>query len=329
MINRPNFFIVGFPKCGTTSLAAYLAEHPDILFSRHKEPHYFAFDFKHPIMRRIKTEADYLNQFKSERDGYKTVGEGSTGYVFSEVAVDEILEFAESPKFILAVRNPVDMAVSAHAEMLQSGHEDVENFAAAWRLSTARSRGQCLPKHRTETWHVCYQDFGRVGTKLAWLVSKVGWDRLKVVVFDDLVADPRAVYLDVLEFLGVDDDGRTSFERRRQRRYHAHKTVAAFVNRPPRQLVAAAMKFKRLVGVERLDIVSRLREWNLRPEEKPLSTELLYEMEEHYRPEVELLEELLDRSLGWASSEDKVEARDTAGKRCISKIIGARSTVER
>lgn len=41
---KPNFFIIGAPKCGTTSLAHYLGEHPDIFMSYPKEPFYFCPD---------------------------------------------------------------------------------------------------------------------------------------------------------------------------------------------------------------------------------------------------------------------------------------------
>ncbi|MDD9875087.1 MAG: sulfotransferase, partial [Gammaproteobacteria bacterium] len=37
---KPNFFIIGAPKCGTTSLDAWLKSHPRI-FTAVKEPNYF------------------------------------------------------------------------------------------------------------------------------------------------------------------------------------------------------------------------------------------------------------------------------------------------
>ncbi len=40
----PNFFIVGAPKCGTTSLYHYLKQHPEIYMSSLKEPRFFAPD---------------------------------------------------------------------------------------------------------------------------------------------------------------------------------------------------------------------------------------------------------------------------------------------
>ena len=42
MENWPNFFIVGAPKAGTTSLYEYLKGHPEIYMSPIKEPDYFS-----------------------------------------------------------------------------------------------------------------------------------------------------------------------------------------------------------------------------------------------------------------------------------------------
>src|SRR3954447_2840371 len=42
MARLPNFFIVGAPKAGTTSLYHYLDQHPQIYMSAIKEPHFFA-----------------------------------------------------------------------------------------------------------------------------------------------------------------------------------------------------------------------------------------------------------------------------------------------
>ena len=39
-----DFFIAGYPKCGTTSLYAYLKEHAVVFLPELKEPHFFTED---------------------------------------------------------------------------------------------------------------------------------------------------------------------------------------------------------------------------------------------------------------------------------------------
>src|SRR6056297_204893 len=98
-IKKPNFFIIGAPKCGTTSMARYLGEHPDIFFSDPKEPNFFNTDFSEKI--RITTEIkEYLKLFQGA-DKYRRVGEGTVWYFFSKEAILYILKFNPEAKFIL------------------------------------------------------------------------------------------------------------------------------------------------------------------------------------------------------------------------------------
>jgi len=89
---KPNLFILGAPKSGTTSLYAYLQKHPDIYFPHVKEPHYFAKDLPSRISNNIVTESDYLSLFKSAYN-YKYIGEASVWYLYSDLAIEHIINF--------------------------------------------------------------------------------------------------------------------------------------------------------------------------------------------------------------------------------------------
>src|SRR5215208_1272534 len=108
MPRRPNLFIIGAPKSGTTSLHRYLQEHPQIYMSRTKEPGYFAPDvegsrsdllFKHP-----DAEPEYLALFANATN-QKWVGESSTTYLMSRRAPSLIDDFAPDARLIAMVRN--------------------------------------------------------------------------------------------------------------------------------------------------------------------------------------------------------------------------------
>src|SRR5919106_4688265 len=108
----PDFFIVGAPKCGTTSLASYLDAHPQIFMSPVKEPKYFFFDA--PELRVIDRLESYQRLFaRAEPD--QLCGEASTAYLFSKAAVPAILEANPAAKIIAMVRNPLEMVVSYHS----------------------------------------------------------------------------------------------------------------------------------------------------------------------------------------------------------------------
>ena len=61
-MRKPNLFILGAPKCGTTSIAYYLNQHPEIFVSPYKEPHYFNLDSEY---RFTFSEKQYLENFKN------------------------------------------------------------------------------------------------------------------------------------------------------------------------------------------------------------------------------------------------------------------------
>jgi hypothetical protein len=138
-MRKPNFFLIGAPKCGTTSIAAWLAEHPQVYFSPVKEPMYFATDAQ---IRTIVSLEAYEQLFAGATSRHLAIGEGSTEYLRSSIALRQIMTYAGSPRFIASVRNPVEMASSFHQQVCFNGDEDVRDFEEAWRLQKPRERGE-------------------------------------------------------------------------------------------------------------------------------------------------------------------------------------------
>ncbi len=143
----PNFFIVGAPKCGTTALSEYLREHPNVFMCSPKEPKYFDFDFNYPIEW---TEKSYLNLYsKADPKRHHAIGEASVTYHYSECAISRILKLNPESKFIIMLRNPVDLVRSWHAQEIFTGQENISDF----EKGLARRRGEeagtrcsvCLP----------------------------------------------------------------------------------------------------------------------------------------------------------------------------------------
>ena len=78
---RPNFFIVGAPKAGTTSMYSYLAQHPDVYLCPVKEPNHFSVKsikkqglYYQPSL--IESEQEYLELFRGAC-GESAIGEAS------------------------------------------------------------------------------------------------------------------------------------------------------------------------------------------------------------------------------------------------------------
>ena len=86
---KPNFFIVGTPKCGTTSIYEYLRKHPEVFMPSFKEPHFFGSDLVKNNNVYIDNATKYLDLF-SNSNGKKMSGEASTHYLYSKMAAKEI-----------------------------------------------------------------------------------------------------------------------------------------------------------------------------------------------------------------------------------------------
>ena len=284
---KPNFFILGAPKCGTTSLAAWLSEHPQIYLSPHKEPHFFNTDHK----RFFNTLEKYEALFSGVTRQHIAVGEASVWYLYSAAAVSNILTYTEDAKFIVMLRNPIDMAPSLHEELVFTGREDVTDFAEAWRLQETRRRGRSLPRMVWEPKYVQYGDVCKLGQQVARLFEKVPRERVKLVLLEDIAKNSRAVYRSSLEFLAVPDDGRTDF--------HVHNQ--AKTRRWPWLLPIAwaVTTLKRGLGIERgLGLWTRIdRQNRIERPRAAVGPDMIAEMSAYFDSDIELLQRLIGRDL--------------------------------
>ena len=100
-----DLFIIGSQKCGTTSLAKWLNQHPNLSLCSDKEPSYFSIKFND------LSEIDYHNLFHEKEKKNKLFFEASTSYtnypLFPEVP-KRIFEYNKNAKFIYIVRDPIE-----------------------------------------------------------------------------------------------------------------------------------------------------------------------------------------------------------------------------
>jgi len=288
----PNFFIIGAPKCGTTSLVNWLSEHPNVYMSPLKEPRYFDRDLK--IHARISKEA-YMALFKGAREQHLAIGEATVWYLYSREAVPNIEREIPGARYIVLVRNPVDMAYALHEQLSLNGAEPIRDFAKAWEMSPIRGRGRGVHGvFLSEPRLLDYQSVCRLGDQIERLFSLVPRERILVLVLDDIRDNPRREYLKVLEFLGVPDDGRENFPVQ-----NPAKQVRSYVLQ---KIITLGMKGERAVK-ERLGLApvnstffKTLNTWNkvARPR-PPLPAELRAQMEAYFAPDVLKLSRLLGR----------------------------------
>ena len=209
---KPNFFIVGAPKCGTTSLHEYLQRHPDIFMPFYKEPHFFGSDLEGSRFRQFRDRPRrYLKLFRDARAETR-IGESSPWYLVSQRAPDEIHAYNPEAKIIIMLRNPVDMLYSMWSQFRYSGNEQLETFEEALAAEPERRQGQRIRRAAHCVTGLYYRDMARFSQQIDRYFQRFGRDNVKVIIFDDFAANTAAVYRDVLEFLGVDSRFQTTFD---------------------------------------------------------------------------------------------------------------------
>jgi hypothetical protein len=145
----PNFFIVGAPKAGTTSLYHYLDQHPDIYMSPLKEPSHFSLEVRpenfepalQPQARRdeeavrnylngpmdqkrfsgiVRNYDDYLRLFTSAHN-QKAIGEASVCYLWSKTAPQAIASRLPHARIVIVLRDPSNRAFSQYLHNISDG----------------------------------------------------------------------------------------------------------------------------------------------------------------------------------------------------------------
>jgi hypothetical protein len=235
----PNFFIVGAPKCGTTALHAYLAQHPDVFMSDPKEPHYFGSDLDFRYRRRPSDE-QYRSYFARAGDR-RRIGEASVWYLYSECAADEIADAVPEARIIVMLRDPVEMIPSLHSQFVYNGHEDL-GLADALAAEEERAAGRRIPAHANFPQGLLYRRVATYAPQLARYLERFGRDRVHVIVYDDFRADTAGTYRATLAFLDVDPDHRPEFAVVNASKRSRNMLLRRALNDPPEWLRKAARR---------------------------------------------------------------------------------------
>ena len=295
MSPRPDFFIAGAPKCGTTSLWNYLRAHPAVFMPANKEPNYFCSDL--PTDFRVGTLAEYETLF-STAPPHALTGEASVWYLYSKVAIGQIMAHNVHAKIIVMLRNPIEAVRSMHAARWNNHLEDVGDLEQAWRLQEARLEGRHLPPRWPYPLLLQYGAQNSYAPQVRRLLAQVPRAQCLFLLFEEFFADPSRQFERVLEFLGLPPDpARIAFPVVNQTIGVRSLRLDRLIRWPPPVLLAlrhAAHAF----GLHPMRALGRLnRAGGERP---PLRQAFRAELEEYFSVDVTELEQLLGRKL-WSS----------------------------
>jgi len=289
---KPNFFIIGAPKCGTTSLSVYLSEHQEIVMSHPKEPHYFSTDIENG---RITNQSKYLACFAQDKTPI-AIGEASTLYLYSKDAIQNILEFNPNAKFIVMLRKPIDIVLSFHQVAMNYFGETETNLETAWDLQIVRQNGKQIPTGCSDPQLLLYGEIAKLGEQVKRLIDQVKPDQIKFIYFDEFVKRTNKVYCSVLEFLKVNKNHTPKFENHNPTRPIKFNKLTKIVNQ--------AVGLKKKVGIKKqFGVAQKIHSVNIKGGlPKKISRTLKTKMNVYFEKDIQLLSNLMNKNLSdWSN----------------------------
>lgn len=307
-------FIVGAPRCGTTTLASFLQQHPDVCFSAVKEPHFFSRDEIAALSAEELDKAvaeEYWQRFFGHCEGNpKLYAEGSVTYLYVPERMAPILKLWPEAKFVIALRDPLSMLPSLHARLLVTGDETIRDFPTAWAKIDERARGKSVPKQAIDPRWLRYDWAGHLGENVERFLGAVGRDRCHIVLFDDLSSDPEGTYRELCRFLGIEPWAGTNFKPQRINKAIRIGWLQRLLKRPPKAVrtALAGEKFharEKKVGSKQnpalatiFRVRKRLLEWNKVPAKREtLDPAVRQQIIDRLRDDVILLSKTINRDL--------------------------------
>jgi len=184
----PNFFIVGAAKAGTTSLYAWLRQHPQVYMSPVKEPHYFSRDLVENVRFVIRKERDYLKLFRRAA-GYKAIGEASASYLpFGRIVAERIKAAVPHARILIILRDPVERCFADYLMHVRTGREPRSFYEALVKSPLSKVYIQ------------------RYAQPVSDYLGIFGKENVLVLMFEDLKSNPRGLLKQVAQFLDIDEE---------------------------------------------------------------------------------------------------------------------------
>jgi len=211
--HKPNLFIIGAPKCGTTTLHYILKQHPEIFIPNRKEFSFFATDLNKEIEKnkgklynvlsiRPKTEKKYLQFFK-KGNNHKIIGDISPWSFNSKNNAKNIYNFNPKAKIIIILREPTALLQSIHSQLLYTNDENIKNFQQALKMESKRKKGISIPKYTTRPsilYYSSYIQYSKIINKYFQYFNK---QNIKILILDDLKNNFNKTIKDIFNFLYI------------------------------------------------------------------------------------------------------------------------------
>ena len=281
---KVDFFIVGAPKAGTTSLYHYLNEHLEIEMSSQKEPDYFSNEaLKRQRMYYGKNRIDSLVKYHGlfTNKDVKLRGEASVSYLFYDDVPQKIKDYNQNSKIIIMLRNPIDRAFS--------------HYLMDYRLGLVSDSFESIIKKKSKhkNAHLFYQqyiDVSEYARQVSGYLDVFDKENILFIDYEDFKNDVSAVVNDTYIFLGVNDDFQPNLKKK-------HNTYTMPKNRIIRFIYSFVLFRKFLTNIVPKAFVKWIRNLLFKSDKKPtLSNDIRKFLASYFKDDVDDLSAMLNKS---------------------------------
>lgn len=304
---KVSLFIVGQPKSGTTALARYLSQHPDICMSSLKEPNFFATDFLresdefHGLNNTefLVRDIDQYEKLFEEKPQAKVLGEASTAYLYSKEAAKNIHDYNPDAKIVMFLREPVSFLHSLHMQYVNEVNEDELDFERALDKETERKQGSQIPKNVRCPSYLYYGERIKYAEQIKRYMDIFPQENILIYSFDEFKRDNQKIYKEVLNFVGADESFVPDFKM-----VHESKTPrSTTLNELLRHRHVRKTSHK-VLGTKRYTRIQKIVEKLIfrKQQRKDLDERVVKSLRLRYEPEVEKVSKLtgIDFSKEWS-----------------------------
>ena len=231
----PDFLIIGFPKCGTTSLYEYLLQHPDIHPPIGKEIDYFDrlyykginwYKVRFPLkLHRFFRKNFFHRQFLT--------GEATPRYIKHPHSINRIKNIIPNAKFIVLLRNPIDRAYSHYNMNIHNGYE-YKTFESAIKTEEDRIKGRFEKMKNNPNFYswdydlFAYLNHGIYFDKLQRWFNIFPKNQFLIIQSEEFLKNPSKIYYQTLEFLNLEKWEPNNFKLYKKRSYKENKIEPEF-----------------------------------------------------------------------------------------------------
>ncbi|MEJ2378343.1 MAG: sulfotransferase [Pseudolabrys sp.] len=200
-IKKPNFFLLGAAKSGTSTLYHCLKQHPEIFMSTVKEPTFFNEGYQ-----QVTDPISYFALFEGATTE-KVLGEASHVYMSNPRVSPVLRGLFPDARFLVVLRNPAERAFSLYHHMRRHGHEYIGSFEAALaaedrRYASARFRERC-PQY---FYNFMYFRSGEYGHQLQRYFEYFPKEQFHIIRMDAMINNYEDTVRKIFQFLAIADD---------------------------------------------------------------------------------------------------------------------------